>query len=154
MNRLRVPLAVLILGALAGCQPGPRATMADCIAGFQHPGSDTSRCVRIPGSTAPARPTPLPAQSTGAQTVPAELRTACGHPRSRVSVRGPFTVPRYLCDLTGVHLVYQGVTVTVPSQGNASQIAHADGPDGSTTTTVTARQNAGKISFAVTRVLG
>ena len=129
--------------------------MADCVKGFHHPSGDVSRCVPDTVESPPPRPTPLPGVATGPPKVPAELTRACGHPQTRLAVPTvPFTIRTARCDLTGVELVYDGMSVIVPAQGDASQIAHADGPEGSTTTTVTASQHGGTISFRVLTTSG
>lgn len=124
--------------------------MAGCMKGFHRPSGDASRCVPGPVGSPSSRPTLLPGATTGPPNVPAELRRACGHPQTRLTVLTvPFTVVTARCDLTGVELDYDGMSVIVPAQGDASQIAHTDGPAGSTTTTVTASQHGATISSTV-----
>lgn len=155
LSRLMVALVALI--ALPGCTAigSKGATMADCVKGFHHPSGDTSRCVQDPVGSPSSRPTLLPGPTAGLPSVPAELRGACGRPRTRVAVRtAPFSVATAQCDLTGVQLDYEGMSVNVPALGDASESAHADGLRGSTTTTVTASQRGGTIRFTVTRTSG
>jgi hypothetical protein len=129
--------------------------MADCVQGFHNPSGDKSRCVPDPVGSPSSRPTLLPGATAGLPGVPAELRAACGHPRTRVAVHtAPFSVATAQCDLTGVELDYEGMSVSIPAQGDESQSAHADGLTGSTTTTVTASQHGGTISFTVARTSG
>lgn len=145
-------LALVALTAVAGCTAtgGRGATMADCVKAFHHPSGDTSRCVRDPVESPSPGPTAPPGAFAGRSNVPAELRLACGHPHARLAVRTvPFSIPTARCDLTGVELDYDGMSVNVPTDGDATQIAHADGPAGSTTTTVTASQRGGEIGFTV-----
>ena len=124
--------------------------MADCVQAFHHPAGDTGRCVRDPAESPSSRPTLQPGAVAGPQSAPAELRRACGHPHTRLAVRTvPFTLVTAQCDLTGFELDYDGMSVNVPAHGDKTQIAHADGPASSATTTVTASQLGARISFSV-----
>ena len=63
--------------------------------------------------------------------VPAVLVPACGHPGTPVTVTAlPVIIPRALCDLTGVVVIYGQTGVTVPAHGGVQ--ADADGPSGAT----------------------
>ena len=124
--------------------------MADCVKAFHHLAGDTGRCFRDPVESPSSRPALQPGAVAGPQSVPAELRRACGHPHAWLAVRTvPFTLVTVQCDLTGFELDCDGMSVDVPARGDATQIAHADGPAGSATTTVTASQLGARISFSV-----
>lgn len=90
------------------------------------------------GSPAPS-PSPPGASSPAASdstvqvntAVPAVFVSACGHPGTQVTVTAlPVMVPRALCDLTGVVVIYGETGVTVPAHGGVQ--ADADGPSGAT----------------------
>jgi len=63
--------------------------------------------------------------------VPEVFAAACGHPGAQVTVTDlPVTIPRALCDLTGVVVVYGETGVTIPASGGVQ--ANADGTSGAT----------------------
>jgi len=68
-----------------------------------------------------------PASSGSA--VPAEFRTACGHPGAHVMVRKvPVTVSHAACDLTGVLITYRNyVGATVPRGDGGTTIGNSSG---------------------------
>ncbi len=145
------PVIVVVLVGLSGCTGGQGPVVADCTPGYQHPEHDTSRCVQ----KAAVRLQPNVPVVSQTPPLPTDLFRACGHPRARVALRAvPVNVSATRCDLTGVECTYLGLTVTVPVKGSATQIAHADGPIGSQTTTMTATQEQGNISLTVTSVKG
>ena len=64
------------------------------------------------------QPTSATPSGSRLQAVPAYLRAACGHPGVQATlVTVPITIPRDLCDLTGVVVLYGQTGVTVPSEG-------------------------------------
>lgn len=87
-----------------------------------------------------SRPEAAPTPTASAQ-LPAEIELACGKPGTRVEVvsREGF-IPHGACDLTGVVLSHDGVSVTVPARGAGEE---------SPTISVT-RTASGDVSFRLT----
>lgn len=82
----------------------------------------------VPGASSPAASVSTVQVNTA---VPAVFVPACGHPGAPVTVTAlPVIIPRALCDLTGVVVIYGEIGVTVPAHGGVQ--ADADGPSGAT----------------------
>jgi hypothetical protein len=116
MVRSRLSVIALCALGLTGCASGSYVptTAADGLNSALSPDS------RSPDSLSPAG-SPAASQQ---QAVPSYLRAACGHPGAQVTLPTvPITVPRDLCDLTGVVVLYGQTGVTVPSDGGVEAIA-------------------------------
>jgi len=82
----------------------------------------------VPGASSPAAAGSTVQVNTA---VPAVFVPACGHPGSQVTVTAlPVIIPRALCDLTGVVVIYGETGVTVPAHGGVQ--GDADGTSGAT----------------------
>lgn len=150
MNRSRVVAAILALvAATTGCSSS-RAASQDCSRGPVTLGSASRPgcSLKLPAPALTAQPS---RHDAAGDALPAAVLRACGHPGSRVVLSVvELVVPRSVCDLTGVTLVYDKIGVTVPAERGGGAVAHADGPAGSSTTEASVNKATGDVTFVVT----
>ena|SRR5579863_55790 len=79
-----------------------------------------------PAASSPAASSPA---ASPRPAVPAEFRTACGHPGAHVMVRKvPLTIPHTACDLTGVLITYRDYGgAVVPRGGGGTTTGNSSG---------------------------
>jgi hypothetical protein len=79
-------------------------------------------------------------------SVPTVFAHVCGHPGREVAVTVvPVTIPRALCDLTGVVVDYGFAFLSVPSSGRSAM--HADGPSSSSSLVITVDPSSGDVTI-------
>jgi hypothetical protein len=111
---VRIAIAVALTFGAVSCAS---STQGQAVVPISAPSSDMR-------SSDLQRPTSAASSASQLPAVPAYLRAACGHPNAQATlVTVPITIPRDLCDLTGVVVLYGQTGVTVPSDGEVQAFA-------------------------------